>query len=152
MKISKKDRIVAEVKVLEAISDPNIDNVYVVSNESDMCTDGCEAEIRITFDTGRDQCLVHDVDYEEAKEFLNKIKNVREQVTCPVCQGRGECQQTDIDWDLCRNCEGEGLVYKEEMVPLSLLKEAQEENRKLKFMIENGLGWEDMKNDITYPA
>lgn len=27
----------------------------------------------------------------------------------------------------------------------------RKENAKLKFMIDNGLGWEDMKNDITYP-
>lgn len=26
-----------------------------------------------------------------------------------------------------------------------------EENRKLKFMVDNGLGWEDLKNDISYP-
>lgn len=27
----------------------------------------------------------------------------------------------------------------------------KEENRKLKFMIDNGLGWEDLKNNISYP-
>jgi hypothetical protein len=27
----------------------------------------------------------------------------------------------------------------------------QEENKKLKFMVDNGLGWDDLKDDITYP-
>lgn len=31
------------------------------------------------------------------------------------------------------------------------INELKEENRKLRFMIDNGLGYEDMKNDITYP-
>jgi hypothetical protein len=29
--------------------------------------------------------------------------------------------------------------------------ELEEEVRKLKFMVDNGLGWEDMKNDTKYP-
>jgi len=31
------------------------------------------------------------------------------------------------------------------------LLEMMEKVKKLEFMIENGLGWEDMINDITYP-
>lgn len=31
-------------------------------------------------------------------------------IDCPVCNGRGECQQTDVDWDECRNCSGTGKV------------------------------------------
>ena len=144
--ISQEDKI----KIINHFNDPNI-IVYAVSDESDECTDGCEAEIRIQFGGGgSNQCLVHDVNYEEAKYFLNKLKNMGEQVTCPVCRGRGECQQTDIDWDPCRRCDGGGMVSKEEMVPLSLLEEAKEENRKLNFMIDNGLGWEDIENDIYY--
>ena len=34
---------------------------------------------------------------------------------------------------------------------LALNIDLKEKNKKLKFMIDNGLGWEDMKNDITYP-
>jgi len=30
--------------------------------------------------------------------------------------------------------------------------ELAKENEKLKYMIDNCLGWEDMKNDITYPS
>lgn len=28
----------------------------------------------------------------------------------------------------------------------------REENKRLHYMIENGIGWDDMKNDIKYPA
>ena len=28
----------------------------------------------------------------------------------------------------------------------------REENKRLHYMIENGLGWDDMKNDIKYPT
>ena len=40
-----------------------------------------------------------------------------------------------------------GAITIESLVNFSL----EEENKRLKFMIDNGLGWEDMKNDITYP-
>ena len=30
-------------------------------------------------------------------------------------------------------------------------EDRNEKIKKLEFMIENGLGWKDMKNDITYP-
>ncbi len=34
---------------------------------------------------------------------------------------------------------------------LDKIKELEEENKRLHFMIENGLGWKDMENDITLP-
>lgn len=34
---------------------------------------------------------------------------------------------------------------------LNKIKERDEEIKKLKFMIDNGLGWDDMINDITMP-
>ena len=33
----------------------------------------------------------------------------------------------------------------------ALIDPLQEEIKRLRFMIDNGLGWEDMKNDITMP-
>jgi len=30
---------------------------------------------------------------------------------CPVCHGEGEVQQTDIDWDDCRRCDGTGEIH-----------------------------------------
>ena len=41
---------------------------------------------------------------------------------------------TDLEWSL----------YKQ-------VVNLKEEVKQLKFMIENGLGWEDMKNDISMP-
>ncbi len=38
-----------------------------------------------------------------------------------------------------------------EKVAVEKERELREENRRLKFMIDNGLGWEDMKNDIELP-
>lgn len=32
------------------------------------------------------------------------------------------------------------------------MEKQRERIEKLKFMIDNGLGWDDMKNDITYPV
>lgn len=29
---------------------------------------------------------------------------------CPSCKGSGEVQQTDIDWDECRKCNGTGQI------------------------------------------
>ena len=34
----------------------------------------------------------------------------------------------------------------------SKIKQLTEDNKKLKFMVDNGLGYEDLKNDITYPT
>lgn len=30
-------------------------------------------------------------------------------------------------------------------------KQKDEDIKKLRFMVDNGLGWKDMENDITYP-
>jgi len=59
--------------------------------------------------------------------FLNELKE--RQCTIPSIS---TC--TDLEWSL----------YKQ-VVTL------KEDKKKLEFMIENGLGWEDMKNDITMP-
>jgi DnaJ-class molecular chaperone len=34
-----------------------------------------------------------------------------ELITCPTCNGEGEVQQTDIDYDECRRCSGKGKIY-----------------------------------------
>lgn len=31
-------------------------------------------------------------------------------IVCPICNGRGQTQQTDIDFDTCRNCNGSGNI------------------------------------------
>jgi hypothetical protein len=49
------------------------------------------------------------------------------------CLGAVTCC-TDLEWSL----------YKQ-------VVEMKEKVKKLEFMIENGLGWEDMENDITMP-
>jgi hypothetical protein len=51
----------------------------------------------------------------------------------PSCLGAVTCC-TDLEWSL----------YKQ-------VVEMKEKVKKLEFMIENGLGWEDMENDITMP-
>jgi hypothetical protein len=49
----------------------------------------------------------------------------------PSCLGAVTCC-TDLEWSL----------YKQ-------VVELKEKVKKLEFMIENGLGWEDMRNDIS---
>jgi hypothetical protein len=49
------------------------------------------------------------------------------------CLGAVTCC-TDLEWSL----------YKQ-------VVELKEKVKKLEFMIENGLGWEDMRNDISMP-
>ena len=36
-------------------------------------------------------------------------------------------------------------------LPLDEIERLSEENKKLRFMIDKGLGWEDMRNDIIMP-
>ena len=51
----------------------------------------------------------------------------------PLSKGAVICC-TDLEWSL----------YKQ-------VVELKEKVKKLEFMIENGLGWEDLKNDISMP-
>lgn len=46
--------------------------------------------------------------------------------------------------DVMRSTDLEWSLYKQ-------VVELKEKVKKLEFMIENGLGWEDMRNDISMP-
>jgi hypothetical protein len=64
---------------------------------------------------------------------MNTDKTSLENETQPSSLGDVTCC-TDLEWSL----------YKQ-------VVELKEQVKKLEFMIENGLGWEDMKNDISMP-
>ena len=67
------------------------------------------------------------------------------------------------DWNFLEHVLHSGECYKQILSSLEefasqeresqtlRIKELESENSKLKMMIENGLGWEDMINDITMP-
>ena len=52
-------------------------------------------------------------------------------------------------YEVCQIMDKKQQNYEKELDRIQYL---EEENRKLKFMINNGLGWDDMRDDITYPA
>jgi len=60
-------------------------------------------------------------------------KAMNEELNQPSCLGTVTCC-TDLEWSL----------YKQ-------VVEMKEKVKKLEFMIENGLGWEDIRNDISMP-
>ena len=64
---------------------------------------------------------------------MNIDKTSIENGNQPSCLGGVTCC-TDLEWSL----------YKQ-------VVELKEKIKKLEFMIENGLGWEDMRNDISMP-
>ena len=64
---------------------------------------------------------------------MNKEKSKLENEKPALSKGAVTCC-TDLEWSL----------YKQ-------VVELKEKVKKLEFMIENGLGWEDMKNDISMP-
>lgn len=46
---------------------------------------------------------------EDGKQALSLFSVSNNEVAiCPICRGKGEVQQTDIDWDDCRRCNGTG--------------------------------------------
>ena len=67
-----------------------------------------------------------------------RIDELKEQ-----CQKRDEMLQSSFDRIDEYRKASENLLNK--------IKERDEEIKKLKFMIDNGLGWDDMINDITMP-
>jgi len=64
---------------------------------------------------------------------MNTDKSSLDAQNQPSCLGAVTCC-TDLEWSL----------YKQ-------VVELKEKVKKLEFMIENGLGWEDMRNDISIP-
>jgi DnaJ-class molecular chaperone len=49
---------------------------------------------------------------EKHLDLVEKFERLKEtpRPTCPRCGGSGEVQQTDIDWDKCRTCNGSGKI------------------------------------------
>ena len=45
---------------------------------------------------------------QQATWFVTKL-NPLLKLKCPICNGSGEVQQSDTDWDTCRKCDGTGL-------------------------------------------
>ena len=54
----------------------------------------------------------------------------------------------DIDYKFWEDVEPQDIAFALTEQVVSLKKE----NEKLRFMVDNGLGPEDMENDITYPV
>jgi len=53
--------------------------------------------------------------------------------------------------DYCQKCGRINRQLPKRQSSEEEIERLKEENKKLKFMIDKGLGWEDMRNDITYP-
>ena len=90
---------------------------------------------------------------------------------CPVCGGNGLVangfyNQTSGYWltssispETCRTCNGTGVILPSYLHAQKIadkmvserLRGVTERCKKLEFMIDKGLGWDDMKNDITMP-
>jgi len=95
------------------------------------------------------------------------LKDDVEYIHCPSCWGEvidmEEIMRLRIEAEKFWNKYPENLLYTDYSITVQnawilmsefaekQINKLKEENKKLKFMIENGLGWEDMKNDITYP-
>lgn len=69
---------------------------------------------------------------------------IQQMYTTWVDHEHQEYRSSFLDTDL----ETFALEFAEHLVGF-LVNPLIEENKRLKFMVDNGLGWEDMKNDIS---
>ena len=77
------------------------------------------------------------------KEFRDLYFGTFEPLTDPESIRRRIINQSSR----CVANEISGLLAKNERIN-NKVKELEEENRKLRLMIDNGIGWEDLHNDI----
>lgn len=66
-----------------------------------------------------DAAIIFRDEERKLKEALLRMENViielanmppDTMIDCPTCEGTGKVQQTDVDWDPCRRCNGTGRI------------------------------------------